>query len=112
MKICVAQTRYITGEIEQNIERHKVFMATAVAHHADIIIFPELSLTGYEPTLAQALVIQQDDRRLDIFQTLADVGQIVIGVGAPTQNQPRPYLHQLDHFPATEAQANLFKAIL
>ncbi|MAT98852.1 MAG: carbon-nitrogen hydrolase family protein [Anaerolineaceae bacterium] len=90
MKICVAQTRPITGDIARNIERHKAFVATAVSHQANLIIFPELSLTGYEPTLAQALAIQPDDPRLDVFQTLADTGQIMIGVGAPTQNQSRP----------------------
>ncbi len=90
MKICVAQTRPVTGDIVQNVERHRVFVATAVAHQAHIIIFPELSLTGYEPTLAQALAISPDDARLDVFQTLADAGPITIGVGVPTQNQPRP----------------------
>lgn len=65
-------------------------METAVSHHANLIIFPELSLTGYEPTLAQALAIQPVDPRLDFFQTMADAGQIMIGVGAPTQNQLHP----------------------
>ena len=90
MKVCVAQTRPVTGDIKQNIARHKVFVATAVSHQASLIIFPELSLTGYEPTLAQALAIQPNDSRLDVFQTIADAGEIVIGVGAPTQNEPRP----------------------
>jgi len=90
MKICMAQTRSMAGEIQQNIERHKLVVGTAVTHHANFIIFPELSLTGYEPTLAQALAIEPDDPRLDGFQTLADAAQITIGVGVPTQNQPRP----------------------
>ena len=90
MKCCVAQIKSITGDIERNIERHKEFVATAVSHHANLIIFPELSLTGYEPTLAQALAIQPDDPRLDRFQTMANAGKIIIGVGAPTQHQPRP----------------------
>lgn len=90
MKIGVAQTRSISGDIEQNIARHTVFVETAVSHHANLLIFPELSLTNYEPTLAQALAVQPDDPRLDTFQTLADAGQIIIGVGMPTQNQPRP----------------------
>jgi predicted amidohydrolase len=90
MKICLAQTRPVTGDVERNIERHRVFVETAVSHHANIIIFPELSLTGYNPTLAQTLAISPDDPRLDVFQTLADAGPTTIGVGVPTQNQPRP----------------------
>ena len=90
MKICVAQTKPVMGDLQRNIDYHKLFIDHALLYHADCIIFPELSLTGYEPTLAQALAIKPDDPRLDIFQTLADGGQITIGVGAPTQNQPRP----------------------
>ena len=90
MKICLAQTKPITGDIQKNIESHKTFIERAVSQSADAIIFPELSLTGYEPTLAQALAIQPEDARLDEFQTMANAGEIIICVGAPTQNQPRP----------------------
>lgn len=86
MKICAAQTRPITGDIPSNIERHKRLIDLAVANGADTIIFPELSLTGYEPTLAQALATQPDDRRFDDFQRIADTRQITVGVGVPTKN--------------------------
>jgi predicted amidohydrolase len=49
MKVCVAQTRPVTADIQRNIEHHKRLIDTAVPHHPDLIIFPELSLTGYEP---------------------------------------------------------------
>jgi predicted amidohydrolase len=90
MKICLAQTHPVTGNIQQNIEHHKTFVETAVSHQADLIIFPELSLTGYEPTLAQALAMPPSDPRLDIFQALADVGAITICVGLPTNSDPLP----------------------
>ena len=90
MKICLAQTRPVTGAVEQNIARHEVFIETAVSHQADLIIFSELSLTGYEPTLADSLAIQPDDPQLDVFQTMANERQITIGVGLPTPSQPRP----------------------
>ena len=85
MKICVAQTRPITGDIQRNIENHTKFIALAIANGADIVIFPELSLTGYEPTLAKDLATNQDDRRLDDFQTISNAEQTTIGVGVPTQ---------------------------
>jgi len=86
MKICVAQTRPITGDMQRNIENHKKFIALAIAIGADIVIFPELSLTGYEPTVAKELATNQDDRRLDDFQTLSKTNEITIGVRVPTQN--------------------------
>ncbi len=85
MKICVAQTRSITGDIQRNIESHKKFVALANANGADIIIFPELSLTGYEPALAETLATTQEDRRFDIFQEISDAGPLTIGVGVPTK---------------------------
>ena len=57
MKICVAQTRPVKGNIQANIENHKKIISFALSHEADTIIFPELSLTGYEPGLSKELAI-------------------------------------------------------
>ena len=47
MKICIAQTRAVKGDIEANLVNHKKSIELAAAHGAEMIIFPELSLTGY-----------------------------------------------------------------
>ena len=86
MKICVAQTRPVKADILTNIINHKKLIDLAVAHGADSIIFPELSLTGYEPGLAKELATDQDDNRLNVFQEISDTSQITIGVGAPIKN--------------------------
>ena len=86
MKICIAQTRSIKGEIEKNIEIHKKFINLAISKRVDIIFFPELSLTGYEPKLAKNLVTTQDDPRFDVFQELSTSHSIIIGVGVPTNH--------------------------
>ncbi len=85
MKICVAQTKPVKGDIQRNIENHKKLIDMAASHGADIIIFPELSLTGYEPTLAKELATTQDDSRFDDFQQISDRRQITIGIGVPTK---------------------------
>jgi predicted amidohydrolase len=85
MKICMAQTRPVKGDIEKNIDRHKQFIELALANGADMVIFPELSITGYEPELAKELATTQDDSRFDDFQSLADSRHITIGVGVPTK---------------------------
>lgn len=84
--IFLAQTNSKSGDIPGNIERHKIFIQTAVSHQADFILFPELSLTGYEPTLAQKLAIHRDDARLNPFQALADSHGITISIGVPLQS--------------------------
>jgi len=85
MKICVAQTRPVTGDIEQNILRHKEVIHRATSLGSDVIIFPELSLTGYEPTLAKDLAIDLNDNRLDDFQTMSNAHKITIGAGIPVR---------------------------
>jgi predicted amidohydrolase len=83
MILAAAQLRSIAGDIEHNARRHEQFIEQAAAHGADLILFPELSLTGYEPNLAAALATNQDDPRLARFQKLSDTRAIVIGLGLP-----------------------------
>jgi predicted amidohydrolase len=84
MKICIAQTKPIKGNISANIEAHKKFIELAFTLNAEAIFFPELSLTGYEPELANKLATNQDDNRLDIFQEISNKNKIIIGLGLPT----------------------------
>jgi predicted amidohydrolase len=88
MRICVAQTRPVKGDIQSNIDDHKKLIDLAISNGADIIIFPELSLTGYEPKLSKELATNRDDSRFDDFQKIADTKQIAIGVGVPTKDSP------------------------
>lgn len=88
MKICVAQTRPIKGDIQSNIDNHNKLIDLAASNGAETIIFPELSLTGYEPELSKELSTNQDDSRFDVFQKVSDTRRIIIGVGVPTKNYP------------------------
>ena len=111
MKICVVQTRPVPGDIQLNIEHHKRLIDLAVSHAANVVIFPELSLTGYEPTLAAALATDQDDSRLDDFQRISDRAQIAIGVGVPT-TQPLGTCISLILFQPQQARQTISKAWL
>lgn len=84
MKICSAQVRSLKGDIERNILNHNRLIDLAVSKGADLIVFPELSLTGYEPKLSKELAANQDDKRLDSFQAICDMKQIIICIGLPT----------------------------
>jgi predicted amidohydrolase len=86
MKIGAAQTRPISEELDANITKHRHFVESAAAGGVDFLVFPELSLTGYEPTLAKELAIDPTDRRLDDFQKLSDAHEMSIGAGVPTRN--------------------------
>jgi predicted amidohydrolase len=49
-----AQCSVRAGDMPENIRRHLVFMDMAHRHGVRFLLFPELSLTGYEPALADA----------------------------------------------------------
>lgn len=86
MKICVAQIHPTKGNIEKNILRHLKIIDRAITYDVDLIVFPELSITGYEPGLSKALATFPEDSRLDVFQQKANDRRINICVGIPIQN--------------------------
>ena len=92
MNICVAQTKPIKGDIQKNIEHHKHLVNLAASKDAHLIIFPELSITGYEPSLASELAMDINDSRLDDFQEISDLKNITIGVGIPAKNSLAVYI--------------------
>lgn len=47
LKIALAQINPTLGDINKNIKKHLSFCDSAIKKKADIIVFPELSLTGY-----------------------------------------------------------------
>jgi predicted amidohydrolase len=87
MKIAVAQTRPVRGNIQRNIEHHIRLVELAAENGAEIIIFPELSVTGYEPSRAKQLATDEGDSRFAVFQQLSDKNEIYIGVGVPTTSE-------------------------
>ena len=102
MKISVAQTRPVKGNIRQNIDNHVKFIHQAISRGIDMIVFPELSLTGYEPELAKELASTQDDERLDIFQRISDNNQLTIGIGLPTRENDQLFVSMIIFQPGKE----------
>jgi predicted amidohydrolase len=86
MKICVVQAKPFKGDIQKNIDNHKKLIDLAILHGANVIIFPELSLTGYEPRLSKELATDPEDARLNDLQKISDTKNIIIGAGIPAKN--------------------------
>lgn len=83
MKICLAQIEPLKGNIPANIQKHLAWVDVAVRNSAEMIIFPELSITGYEPALAKSLATTPNDSRFDEFQTISDTHRLTIAIGLP-----------------------------
>jgi predicted amidohydrolase len=84
-KIAAAQVPSVRGDIEANLETHAAALTAAAKHAVSVLIFPELSLTGYEPDLAAELAMTAADARLDSLRRLARQHRIVAVIGAPLQ---------------------------
>lgn len=81
--IALAQSASLRGDTEANLQKHMEFTALAAEKRAQLIVFPELSLTGYEPDLAAELAFTEDDARLKPLKDLAELHRIIIVAGAP-----------------------------
>lgn len=87
MKIGVVQTRPVLGDISANITQHMKLIESTVSLDAELVIFPELSVTGYTPSLANDLAIEPNHPRFEVFQLLSNMRNISIGIGAPTRSE-------------------------
>jgi predicted amidohydrolase len=87
MKLAVAQTQPIKGNIAENLKNHCKMIEIAASKGANVLIFPELSLTGYEPELSKNLATNADDIHLEPLQQLSNNHGMVIGVGLPLNTE-------------------------
>jgi predicted amidohydrolase len=85
MILAAAQIKPTRGNIDANLADHYHFIELAVQKGAQLIAFPEMSITGYEREKAQKLAFKKDDFRLDHLRTLAVENNIIIIAGAPIQ---------------------------
>ena len=82
MKLCVSQFRS-GAELELNLRGHVEVSRRAADIGCDLVLFPELSLTGYAPARAQARPVEAADGRLGQLQDVCDAFGITIACGAP-----------------------------
>jgi predicted amidohydrolase len=76
----------------ENIRRHLCFMRSARQHGVQFLVFPELSLTGYEPTLADLLAQEVDTPLIGPLRAYAREAHMTTVVGLPfrSKNHEKP----------------------
>jgi predicted amidohydrolase len=82
-KIAAAQVASIGGELARNLRTHAAVISAAAEHEVSVLVFPELSLVGYEPALAASHAITASDPRLTQLGELAHLHGMHVLVGAP-----------------------------
>ncbi len=104
MRISVAQIKPDKANIEYNIEAHIKSIDIAISLGVDLIVFPELSITSYEPEYAEQLASTENDPRLEVFQKTSDHHNIIIGVGLPIKSDSGIYIGSVFFHPNTTKQ--------
>jgi predicted amidohydrolase len=97
--IAAAQTIPVRGDVEANIAQHVRLVRAAAEARPQVLVFPELSLTGYEIELADALAFSQDDPRLMPLIEAAVSSSMILIVGAPVRIALRLYIGAFILFP-------------
>lgn len=83
--VAAAQIVPSRGDVDANLEQHLRLAHVAAREGAGIVVFPELSLTGYEPDLAADLAFSRSDPRLAPLVEAASSLRITIVAGAPVR---------------------------
>ena len=83
--LAAAQTVPVRGDVDANLEQHLRLIRAAADEGAELLVFPELSLTGYELDLADALAFSEDDPRLLPLIDAASTASMILIAGAPVR---------------------------
>lgn len=80
LKISLAQINPILGDVEKNIEKHMAFVEQAVSEGSKVVVFPELSITGYRlKDLTERVALEKDDAILKPLIESSKFVDIVFG---------------------------------
>ena len=88
LTLAAAQSMCIAGDVPANIQRHLSLMRAAAERGVQVLVFPELSLTGYEPSLAAGLAIVPEDGVLAPLREMARELRLTTVVGMPIRQAP------------------------
>lgn len=83
VRIAAAQIPSLRGDLARNVATHAAAAGAAARHGVRLLVFPELSLVGYEPDLAGTHALDPDDARLDPLAAAAARHGMAVMAGVP-----------------------------
>ncbi len=83
--IAAAQTVPVRGDVDANLKQHVRLTRAAAEERAEVLVFPEVSLTGYALDLADELAFLESDPRLAPLVELASSYRMTLIAGAPVR---------------------------
>lgn len=103
MRLAAAQSISVPGDVPANVLIHTQFIAAAHAAGVELLVFPELSLSGYELPLLAGCLLQPGDAGLAPLREAARASGMTVVVGAPVAGAGgKPAIGALSFFPDGE----------
>lgn len=93
LRAAVAQTEGRCGDVDYNLDLHLTLIAQARAQQADVLLFPELSLTGYSLGDTALSLARRTDHA--VIQELAAAAQNIDVVFGFVEEAPGAQLHNV-----------------
>ena len=94
IRAAVAQICPLPGQTEANAENMIFYMKEAAAKGAQLLVFPEASLTGYSTGRAEELAVQEDDPAVQRLRKESDALSLAVCFGYIERREDRLYLTQ------------------
>lgn len=95
MKIAAAQISCGSGEVDANLRKIREFVSRAKENGAELILFPEVSDTGYSIPAIQKHASSWNEGAVPCFQQIAQEYSIVIVCGVSERDRDRIYNSQV-----------------
>lgn len=99
--IALAQLPVEKGAVAENLATHLTYIQHAARLGADVVVFPELSLTGYELELLEQLAMPKSAETFSTLSAAAVAHNIVVIAGCPLLNESsKPHIGAVICFPS------------
>lgn len=107
LKVAAAQMIADPGDLVRSVYDHVRLAGLAAEQGAQLVVFPELSLTGYDRRLTRADALTPKDPRLEPLRVIADVRKILVIAGAPVASEGRLHIGALSFIPGGDYRVYL-----
>ncbi|EHJ9995348.1 carbon-nitrogen hydrolase family protein [Vibrio parahaemolyticus] len=99
--ISLAQIPIVRGDLCGNIENHIKMIKKSSSYKADVVVFPELSLTGYELDLVAELAFSPEPLSFKELSQASVENKIIVIAGCPLKanNSSKPTIGAVVCFP-------------
>jgi len=104
MILAAAQIKSISQNTDANLQNHCKLIGVAAQNGVQLIVFPEMSITGYEREFGNKLAFSIDDYRHAKLRYLANLYNMIIIAGAPVKINDKLHVGSFIYLPGKTTQ--------